>query len=521
MTTYYVSADSGSNSNSGTSSGAALQSLQAAANLTRPGDTVIVESGTYTSQSGGPVLSINNSGTAGAPITYEAAPGANPVINVSSSASGGIDVNANYIVVNGFQIQGDAQSLSVGQAESQGADSATTANGINIGSVGGAIVSNVQILNNTVTNMPGGGIQACYADYLTIQGNTVSGNANYSPYGESGISVYASQNSDGSTATKNFILNNTVYNNKELVPENGSGTISDGEGIIIDDNSNSQTNGVQYTGGTLVQGNVVHGNGSEGIQVGNSSNVQVLSNTTYQDVQNAGNPYEIAAIYAPNAVIENNSISPNSGVQDYQIWDSPGAYASGNNGSGSGSSGSSGATAAAPVSTGSGSSSGSGTAASTGAASPATTTAGSTITIAANTPDATVTQSQVSVVATAGSHMVYIGGWGNTVSLSGGTDTITENGSGSTYVLPAAGHGTNTFTDDILNLGDTLDLRPALAATNWNGNASTLSQYLQVTDSSQGATLAVSATAYGSATAIATIDGANTNLSGLLAHALT
>ena len=110
------------------------------------------------------------------------------------------------------------------------------------------IVTHVQIDNNTVSYMPGGGIQSCYADYITIQGNTVYGNANYSLYGESGISVYASQNSDTSTAIKNFIIDNTVYNNKEMVIETATGNIGDGEGIIIDDNSNSQTNGIQYTG---------------------------------------------------------------------------------------------------------------------------------------------------------------------------------------------------------------------------------------------------------------------------------
>jgi hypothetical protein len=326
MTTYYVSANAGSNSNNGTTTGSALQTLQAAANLTKPGDTVIVESGTYTSTSGGAVLTIATAGTASAPITYEAAPGATVIVNVPSSDSAGINVDASYIVVKGFQVQGDAQSLTLAQAQSQGADNATTANGINIGYVGDpTIVSHVQIDNNTVSYMPGGGIQACYADYVTIQGNTVYGNANYSLYGESGISVYASQNSDTSTAIKNFIIDNTVYDNQELVIETATGNIGDGEGIIIDDNSNSQTNGRQYTGGTLVENNLSYQNGSEGIQVGNSSNVDVLYNTTYQNGQSGVNTYEIAALFAPNAVIENNIMYARTGDQTENVYDSPGA----------------------------------------------------------------------------------------------------------------------------------------------------------------------------------------------------
>ena len=66
------------------------------------------------------------------------------------------------------------------------------------------------------------------------------------------------------------------------------------------------------------------------------------------------------------------------------------------------------------------------------------------------------------------------------------------------------------------------DLKPALAATDWNGAASTLSKYLTVADSAKGATLSIAATSGGAGVAIATIDGATTtNLTGLLAHAIT
>ena len=83
MTTYYVSSGIGSNNNAGTSESAPLATLQAAANLVQPGDTVEVMNGTYTGSAGGDVLNITTSGTASAPITFEAAPGQTPVINSS------------------------------------------------------------------------------------------------------------------------------------------------------------------------------------------------------------------------------------------------------------------------------------------------------------------------------------------------------------------------------------------------------------------------------------------------------
>jgi hypothetical protein len=78
------------------------------------------------------------------------------------------------------------------------------------------------------------------------------------------------------------------------------------------------------------------------------------------------------------------------------------------------------------------------------------------------------------------------------------------------------------FTSNILAMGDTLNLTTALAATNWNESASTLPNYLKVTDSTTTATLSISATSGGSGVAIATIDGATTaTLSSLLAYSIT
>jgi hypothetical protein len=142
-------------------------------------------------------------------------------------------------------------------------------------------------------------------------------------------------------------------------------------------------------------------------------------------------------------------------------------------------------------------------------------------TIAANTTSTTVSQSQVSVVATAGSHMLFISGSGDIVSLTVGANTITDTGTANTYILPAAGHGTDTFSSNVLSTGDTLDLKPALAATNWNGATSTLPAYVTVSDTSSGAVVSIAATSGGAGTPIATITGATSlNLTALLTHSI-
>jgi Cellulase (glycosyl hydrolase family 5) len=129
---------------------------------------------------------------------------------------------------------------------------------------------------------------------------------------------------------------------------------------------------------------------------------------------------------------------------------------------------------------------------------------------------ATVSQSDVSTYALSGSDMSLIGSSG--ASGAGAA----SGGDGAVYTLPAAGSAPISFTDDILNAGATLDLTSALAATDWNGAASTLPDYLTVTDTSTGAAISLATTAGGAGTVVAIIPGAtDLNLDTLLAHSIT
>src|ERR1700753_1216395 len=101
MTTYYVSSEIGADNNAGTSATVLVRTLQQAADLVKPGDTVLVMNGTYTGPAYGTVLNITTSGTASAPITFEAAPGASPVID-SSGTWNGVLIQASYVTLNGF-----------------------------------------------------------------------------------------------------------------------------------------------------------------------------------------------------------------------------------------------------------------------------------------------------------------------------------------------------------------------------------------------------------------------------------
>ncbi|MBN8875833.1 MAG: hypothetical protein J0H67_23600 [Rhodospirillales bacterium] len=145
-----------------------------------------------------------------------------------------------------------------------------------------------------------------------------------------------------------------------------------------------------------------------------------------------------------------------------------------------------------------------------------------TMQIDPNTQYATVAESQISVAATGGDHMLFVSGNNNTIALSGGNSMISDSGWNNTYVVPQGGQGWIGFDSNVLYSGDVLDLRSALAATDWNGAADMLPAYLGFWGNGSSATLTISATAWGNTSAIATIAGADgTDLSTLLSHAIT
>ena len=308
MTTYFVSAEIGSNANAGTSATAPLATLQAAADLVKAGDTVEVMNGTYTGSPGGNLLQITTSGTSGSPITFEAAPGQTPVLNTSGEWNG-ILVQASYISIQGFTVVGDAASYTLAKALAQYSTSNANVdgNGIVVESAGGGQVPNhITIQNNTVYDEPGGGIGVIGADYVQILNNTVHDNAHWSAYGNSGISIASSVNSDTKSGVHDIISGNTSYNNTELVPFFAVGTITDGEGIILDTNKG-------FTGEILVQGNTTYGNSGAGIESFLTNNAVINGNTSYANLTNplAASDGQIFINSSTNDVVTNNTtVSP-------------------------------------------------------------------------------------------------------------------------------------------------------------------------------------------------------------------
>lgn len=88
------------------------------------------------------------------------------------------------------------------------------------------------------------------------------------------------------TVGTNFvILSNAVTQTVSSGDTIYMGQITDGEGIIIDDNGNDQDDGKAYQGKTLVYNNLAWNNGSSGILAFDSANVTIIYNTCWQNQQ--------------------------------------------------------------------------------------------------------------------------------------------------------------------------------------------------------------------------------------------
>jgi parallel beta-helix repeat protein len=315
--TYYVSSTIGNDSSIG-SKRSPFATLQKAADIAGAGDTILVMPGEYSNVDPNQnVLTISKSGQINAPITFKAFDSRNkPVINVRNYQ--GIQVLGSYVNIDGFVVAGNRKEFenltadqvdAIQKADGRYSSPTTSGNGIAIGNFYNNIYpDHVKISNSIIRDNTGGGIAVIRSDYVTIENNQVYNNSYYSPYATSGISFYQSGNSDNSTGVKIIVRGNTVYGNKNLIKNFNNFSednlnhpdpskrpqITDGNGIIIDDNARTQV--IQsvdgdkqsqdlptYKGKTLIEKNRVFDNGGQGILAFNSDNVIVRNNTVFNN----------------------------------------------------------------------------------------------------------------------------------------------------------------------------------------------------------------------------------------------
>jgi parallel beta-helix repeat protein len=288
-TDYYVDGGAGSDTHAGLQN-TPFASIHHALHVSKPGDTIhVIPTATYA----GPVW-IATGGTAQAPITLKGEGAGSTLPKILGSNSFGIQVatGVSYVTIQGFDVSAPGNWL-----------------GIYI-SPG---TSHIVVNGNSVHDSGGGGIGSVGSDYVTVSNNVVFNNAAVTTsYCGSGISLYQLRNSDASTAVKNYILNNIVFQNTNT--PGGACTDSDGNGIIIDDSRNTQHSSSYgpYSATTLIANNVVYKNGRRGIHVYSSDNVVISNNTLYENNQDPYAGYfqdgEITLFRAGGVLVYNNAV---------------------------------------------------------------------------------------------------------------------------------------------------------------------------------------------------------------------
>ena len=304
-TIYYVNSNTGNDANNGTSIATALRTIQIGADYANAGDTVLVMDGIYTNEPmRGEVVFLNKAGNANNWIVIKNYPDHHPKIIFNTWAAFSIQPGTAFLEINGFEIQGNNDNVTLANAlvqyhscgnpgvETDPYQPEFNGNGIaadgRYSSPGFNKPHHIKILNNIVYDCGGGGISAIQSDYITIKNNVVYDNSWYTIFGCSGISIYQSWSSDNNTTDfKNIVEGNICHHNRLFVPWFNGCVISDGNGIIIDDNLNTQ-NGSDlgaYTGKTLVQNNIIYQNGGSGIHSYSSQHVTIRNNTAYKNSQ--------------------------------------------------------------------------------------------------------------------------------------------------------------------------------------------------------------------------------------------
>jgi parallel beta-helix repeat protein len=267
------------------------RTIQKAADTLMPGQTVLVRGGLYMEARNFTVVDIDRSGTQNAWLTFKAYPGEKPKIKTTINKNyHGIRIYANYVIVDGFEVEGHAREITLEQAMAKLYEELppfTNSNGITADSRGtGGIAHHIIIRNNYVHDNPLSGIQALGTDYTIIENNIVRNNSDYSPYGGSGMSVLTPRNFDNNTTEYKIILRGNISSgNINRVPCKcySYKEPTDGNGIIIDRVFGTASN--NYTGRILVSNNVVYDNGGSGIRLKRGAATDVFYNTAYKNAK--------------------------------------------------------------------------------------------------------------------------------------------------------------------------------------------------------------------------------------------
>ena len=304
---FYV-ATTGNDTNAGTQSSPWLTIQHADSSARAAGDCINVAPGTYKAD-----VLITHGGdapTASGYVAYRCqtldgchvlAPGAGPLWGIAQPA--------NFVVVDGFELDGNNALLADGIASVCLLTSGDTYgignsshhiwalnNIVHHCNLAGIALQNKEwyyaIHNTAYHNAFTSGFQGSGIAYVVVQciesGNAAcasgstykGGTGTYTPSGNDTAAFNAAAGIY--TPFHNVVAWNHVYDNLISASNSiGCSAHTDGNGIILDTFYDETTNTIAFPFQTLLSGNVAHGNGARGIHIYKTSNATIANNTAY------------------------------------------------------------------------------------------------------------------------------------------------------------------------------------------------------------------------------------------------
>ena len=240
--TYYVS-PTGSDSSNG-SAGAPFKTIQKAANIVNPGDTVIVKDGVYSdTDNDGRIVNITRGGTSSAWITFSAENRLGAVLDGNNNATDWcflLGLNAKYLTIEGFDIRGCGQGGIMGNAGAHninifdndihdiagycGSDPTGNPNGHGIASGGQTYdVYDWSVIGNKIHDIgrpqgcPGNDGSTYYASeygvYLNGYNNTIADNVFYNNF--AGWNIHLGRSCITESDGNNMVISNNTFGNSD------------------------------------------------------------------------------------------------------------------------------------------------------------------------------------------------------------------------------------------------------------------------------------------------------------------
>ena len=273
--TYYV-ATNGSDADHGTE-GQPFRTISHAVSVLNPGDTLYVKKGTYTGSS--QLLRIPSGSSWSAPVTIAAYAGDQPIIIPEPGSSALTVVGNQYIVIDGFIIDGaggsdgvsitdHAHHIRIKNSEIKNA----RGSGVSTGGDDNEFI-NLRVHDNGTSDFDHGFY--IYSSNNLIEDCEIYNNAGW------GVHIYSSSKG---TVNHNIVSNNQIHNNARAGGRGPGIILSSGTGNTAYNNVIWENNGgIQIdfqASDTYVHDNTLYDNSSFGIYVGKESTDAIVENNS-------------------------------------------------------------------------------------------------------------------------------------------------------------------------------------------------------------------------------------------------